>query len=93
VVVDQQQKLPKLAMGSLYKWLVDKNGHTAEAQKTMLDADSTVVEPPLVAHCSLVEVHILSQPFHLPFGRWLGQLPLTVEVFSNVSDTVRRRDR
>ena len=51
----------------------------AEAQVAMLDSGSMVAVPVLVAHCSLVEVHILSPPFHRPFEQLLVQMPSTAE--------------
>jgi hypothetical protein len=60
--------------------MVVGNRHTnAVAQVAMTDSGSMVEVPVLVARYSPVVVHILSQPFHLPFERLLVRMPLTAE--------------
>jgi hypothetical protein len=49
------------------------------AQVAMIGSGSMVEVPVLVARYSLVEVHILSRPFHLPFEQLLVRMPLTAE--------------
>ena len=51
----------------------------AEVQVAMIDSGSMVAEAVLGSHCSLVEVHISSPPFHLPFEQLLVRMPLTAE--------------
>lgn len=79
-VVGEPQELQMLAVGSPDKQWAGRRCRTAEAQRTRVGADSTAGEPALVARCSLVEVHILLQPFHLPFEQWSVHLPSTAEV-------------
>jgi hypothetical protein len=70
-LADELQELHMMVVG---------NRHTlAVAQVAMPDSGSMVEVPGLVARYSLVEVHISSRPFHLPFEQLLVRMPLTAE--------------
>ena len=64
---------------ALHSSMVGSQHTHAVVQVAMIDSGSMVEAPVLVARYILVEVHILSRPFHLPFERLLVRMPLTAE--------------
>jgi len=80
VIADELQELHTFVVGNHHTQQARNFEHIAEAQKATSDAGSMVEAPVLVvARCSLVEVHISLQPFHLPSERSLVQRPLSAE--------------
>jgi hypothetical protein len=79
-LADEAQEPQVLAVGSQHTQQVGKSGHTVGMQKTMIDVDLTAGDPAFVVRCNLVEVHISSRPYHLPFEQWLVRLPSRAEV-------------
>ena len=63
----------------LHSSMVGSRHTRAVVQVAMIDSDSMVEVLVLVARYILVEVHILSRPFHLPCERSLVRMPLTAE--------------
>ena len=71
VLADELWEVHSSMVGSRHKHAV--------GQVAIVDSGSMVEVPVLVDRYILVEVHILSRPFHLAFERLLVRMPLTAE--------------
>ena len=85
-LADELQESHRFVAGNRRTQPAQNSDRTAVVQTTTIDAGLMVEVLVLVARYSLVEVHIWSRPFHLPFEQLLVRMPLMAEDYLDVSD-------